>query len=81
MTYTCIPRQTNKVPHVLCMHLYSTILKPNFSCTYQILESSLQQAVQLAPSHISVYDLIVEEGTSFGRWFGPLGLSPKGEKS
>jgi coproporphyrinogen III oxidase-like Fe-S oxidoreductase len=33
------------------------------------LERSLERAVALGPTHLSVYDLIVEEGTAFGRWY------------
>lgn len=36
---------------------------------------SLQQAIALEPSHLSVYDLIVEPMTAFGRWYQP-GESP-----
>jgi coproporphyrinogen III oxidase-like Fe-S oxidoreductase len=32
------------------------------------LEMSLERAVALNPTHLSVYDLIVEEGTAFWRW-------------
>jgi coproporphyrinogen III oxidase-like Fe-S oxidoreductase len=33
------------------------------------LEMSLERAVALNPTHLSVYDLIVEEGTAFWRWW------------
>ena len=33
------------------------------------LETSLEKAVALGPTHLSVYDLIVEQGTAFGRWY------------
>lgn len=32
-------------------------------------EASLRQALELQPTHVSVYDLIIEEGTAFGWWF------------
>jgi len=41
--------------------------------TVQGLERSLQRAVALEPTHLSVYDLIVEEGTAFWRWYGAAG--------
>lgn len=34
-------------------------------------QASLQVAVSLAPPHLSVYDLTVEPGTAFGRWYQP----------
>ncbi|MGB7085125.1 MAG: radical SAM family heme chaperone HemW [Phormidesmis sp.] len=34
-------------------------------------QSSLEQAVELAPTHLSHYDLIVEPQTAFGRYFTP----------
>ena len=37
--------------------------------TLQQWEQSLQEAVSLKPAHISVYDLQIEEGTLFHRWF------------
>lgn len=36
-------------------------------------QHSLQQAVAAGPDHISVYDLQVEEGTPFARWFSGEG--------
>jgi len=36
---------------------------------------SLQEAVKAGPSHVSVYDLQVEEGTPFARWYNQ-GQSP-----
>jgi oxygen-independent coproporphyrinogen-3 oxidase len=41
---------------------------------HQTLEDwqiSLQQAIALAPTHLSVYDLTVEPVTAFGRWYRP----------
>ena len=32
-------------------------------------ETSLKSAVEIAPTHLSSYDLIVEQGTAFGRYF------------
>ena len=46
--------------------------------TMELFENSLKQAVSLGPSHMSVYDLIVEDNTAFGRWYGPTGLVPPG---
>jgi len=37
------------------------------------LERSLKRAISLGPTHLSVYDLIVEEGTAFGRWYSAAG--------
>jgi oxygen-independent coproporphyrinogen-3 oxidase len=34
-------------------------------------ESSLAAAIDLTPPHLSVYDLIVEPMTAFGRWYQP----------
>eukprot|EP00898_Chlorokybus_atmophyticus_P007195 jgi/Chlat1/7477/Chrsp6S07503 len=34
-------------------------------------QESLQQAIAAEPAHISVYDLQVEQGTAFGRWYRP----------
>ncbi|MEM7769748.1 MAG: radical SAM family heme chaperone HemW [Cyanobacteria bacterium P01_A01_bin.37] len=34
-------------------------------------QTSLEQAIALSPPHISVYDLTVESGTAFGRWYEP----------
>jgi putative oxygen-independent coproporphyrinogen III oxidase len=39
--------------------------------TYQMWQDSLEKAVGLAPTHISVYDLIVEPVTAFGRQYQP----------
>ncbi|CAI5495674.1 unnamed protein product [Closterium sp. Naga37s-1] len=36
---------------------------------------SLSEVIRLGPSHVSVYDLQVEQGTAFGRWYSP-GRSP-----
>ena len=38
-------------------------------------ERSLQQAITLNPTHISVYDLTIEANTAFGKWYAP-GESP-----
>jgi coproporphyrinogen III oxidase-like Fe-S oxidoreductase len=35
--------------------------------------------ISISPSHISVYDLQIEEGTAFGRWYTP-GLFPLPEE-
>lgn len=32
---------------------------------------SLEKAIATEPNHISVYDLQIEEGTAFGRWYQP----------
>ncbi|MBD0314140.1 MAG: coproporphyrinogen III oxidase, partial [Microcoleus sp. T3-bin5] len=37
--------------------------------TLQQWEASLQSAVEISPTHLSSYDLIVEQGTAFGRYF------------
>ena len=34
-------------------------------------EESLGKAIAIAPTHISVYDLIIEDGTAFGRYYQP----------
>ncbi|CAI5479575.1 unnamed protein product [Closterium sp. Yama58-4] len=36
---------------------------------------SLTEVIRLGPSHVSVYDLQVEQGTAFARWYSP-GCSP-----
>lgn len=38
-------------------------------------QQSLEAAIALTPSHISVYDLTVEPGTAFARWYQP-GVQP-----
>lgn len=38
-------------------------------------QDSLQQAIALNPAHLSIYDLIVEPGTAFDRWYQP-GAAP-----
>lgn len=38
-------------------------------------EESLQRAIALTPTHLSIYDLIVEPQTAFSRWYQP-GESP-----
>lgn len=57
---------------------------PNFSLdlisglphlTLERWQDSLQQAIDLAPTHLSVYDLTVEPGTAFDRWYKP-GTAP-----
>lgn len=37
--------------------------------TLEKWQDSLQRAIALEPSHLSVYDLTVEPGTSFDRWY------------
>ena len=37
--------------------------------TLEQWEFSLKSAVEIAPAHLSIYDLIVEQGTAFGRYF------------
>ncbi|MBE9186994.1 coproporphyrinogen III oxidase [Microcoleus sp. LEGE 07076] len=37
--------------------------------TLEQWEASLKSAVEIGPTHLSSYDLIVEEGTAFGRYF------------
>ncbi|MDJ0620521.1 MAG: radical SAM family heme chaperone HemW [Calothrix sp. MO_192.B10] len=39
--------------------------------TLEIWQNSLEQAVAIAPTHISIYDLTIEPGTAFGRYFQP----------
>ncbi|MDJ0795845.1 MAG: radical SAM family heme chaperone HemW [Calothrix sp. MO_167.B12] len=39
--------------------------------TLEIWQDSLNQAVAIAPTHISIYDLTIEPGTAFGRYFQP----------
>ena len=39
--------------------------------TLEQWEFSLKSAVEIAPTHLSSYDLIVEQGTAFGRYFEP----------
>ena len=39
--------------------------------TLDIWEESLQQAIQISPMHISIYDLTIEPGTAFGRYYKP----------
>ena len=34
-------------------------------------EQTLREAVKYRPGHVSVYDLQIEEGTAFGKWFEP----------
>lgn len=43
--------------------------------TIEHWQDSLQSAIALAPTHISVYDLTVEGGTAFDRWYQP-GVQP-----
>lgn len=43
--------------------------------TIEHWQDSLQSAIALAPTHISVYDLTVEAGTAFDRWYRP-GIHP-----
>ncbi|HEY9663065.1 MAG TPA: radical SAM family heme chaperone HemW, partial [Allocoleopsis sp.] len=53
---------------------------PNFSLdlisglpylTPALWQDSLEKAIALQPAHLSVYDLTVEAGTSFDRWYTP----------
>jgi len=39
--------------------------------TIQQWQDSLEKAIKIAPTHISVYDLIIEPGTAFGRYYQP----------
>jgi putative oxygen-independent coproporphyrinogen III oxidase len=39
--------------------------------TLEMWQQSLEQAISLTPTHISVYDLTIEPGTAFGRYFKP----------
>eukprot|EP00250_Pteridium_aquilinum_P016602 c23189_g1_i1 orf=57-1775(+) len=39
--------------------------------TLELWEESLRKAIDVAPAHISVYDLQIEEGTKFGMWYKP----------
>ena len=57
---------------------------PNFSLdlisglphlTLDLWQESLQHAIDLAPAHLSIYDLTVEPGTAFDRWYKP-GTAP-----
>lgn len=34
-------------------------------------ENSLNKAIEIAPTHISIYDLTIEPGTAFGRYYQP----------
>ncbi len=43
--------------------------------TMEQWHESLERAIALAPPHISVYDLTIEPGTAFGRWYQP-GIEP-----
>ena len=38
--------------------------------TAEQFEQSLKKIIQLQPEHISVYSLIIEEGTPFAKWYG-----------
>lgn len=38
-------------------------------------QESLEKAIALAPTHLSIYDLTVEPGTAFDRWYEP-GTTP-----
>jgi putative oxygen-independent coproporphyrinogen III oxidase len=53
---------------------------PNFSLdlisglpnqTLEMWQQSLEEAISLTPNHISIYDLTIEPGTAFGRYFQP----------
>ncbi|PAX60533.1 radical SAM family heme chaperone HemW [Brunnivagina elsteri] len=37
----------------------------------QMWQESLEKAIALAPTHISIYDLTIEPGTAFGRYYKP----------
>jgi putative oxygen-independent coproporphyrinogen III oxidase len=37
----------------------------------EMWQESLEQAIALAPTHISIYDLTIEPGTAFGRYYKP----------
>ncbi|KAI5061667.1 hypothetical protein GOP47_0024172 [Adiantum capillus-veneris] len=39
--------------------------------TVELWEESLRKTIELAPAHVSVYDLQIEEGTKFGTWYKP----------
>ncbi|AFY55771.1 coproporphyrinogen III oxidase, anaerobic [Rivularia sp. PCC 7116] len=39
--------------------------------TESIWQESLEQAINIAPAHISIYDLTIEAGTAFGRYYKP----------
>lgn len=39
--------------------------------TLDIWQQSLEQAIEIAPMHISIYDLTIEPGTAFGRYYQP----------
>ncbi|MDX2215077.1 MAG: radical SAM family heme chaperone HemW [Oculatellaceae cyanobacterium bins.114] len=43
--------------------------------TLETWHASVEAAIAIAPTHLSVYDLIVEPVTAFGRWYQP-GESP-----
>jgi putative oxygen-independent coproporphyrinogen III oxidase len=43
--------------------------------TVERWQASLEKAIALAPAHLSIYDLTVEAGTSFDRWYQP-GTAP-----
>jgi putative oxygen-independent coproporphyrinogen III oxidase len=43
--------------------------------TLELWQNSLAAAIALNPTHLSVYDLTIEPGTSFDRWYQP-GVSP-----
>jgi putative oxygen-independent coproporphyrinogen III oxidase len=39
--------------------------------TLEMWQQSLEEAISLTPNHISIYDLTIEPGTAFGRYFQP----------
>lgn len=43
--------------------------------TLERWQDSLRHAIDLAPTHLSIYDLTVEPGTAFDRWYKP-GTAP-----
>lgn len=66
------------------VELIHQVALPNFSLdlisglphlTLERWQDSLQQAIDLTPAHLSIYDLTVEPGTAFDRWYKP-GAAP-----
>ncbi len=39
--------------------------------TLEIWQESLEKAIEIAPTHISIYDLTIEDKTPFGRYYKP----------
>ncbi|OKH44746.1 coproporphyrinogen III oxidase [Calothrix sp. HK-06] len=61
-------------------HLIHKVNVPEFSIdlisglpnqTLGMWQESLEKAISLAPTHISIYDLTIEPGTAFGRYYQP----------